>query len=167
MHKGEILAKISEIGKSIVEGAGMEMVHLDLERQRGGWFLRLYIDRPGGVTLDDCQAISEQMGAELDAGDVIETTYTLEVSSPGLDRPLRNDSDFRRFIGRLVAISTFEPIRERRHIVGRLTDFQSGTVTVVDEKETEYQIPIQKISRARLEIEFQSGLAAPTTNRGK
>jgi ribosome maturation factor RimP len=167
MHKGEILAKLSEIGKSIVEGAGMEMVHMDLERQRGGWFLRLYIDRPGGVTLHDCQAISEQMGAELDAGDVIETTYTLEVSSPGLDRPLRNESDFRRFIGRLVAISTFEPIRGRRHIVGRLTAFESGIATVVDEKKAEFQVPAQKISKARLEIEFQSGGAAPTMNRGK
>lgn len=155
MQKGEILAKVGDLGRRIVEGAGLEMVHLDLEGQRGGWFLRLFIDKPGGVTLGDCQAISEQFGAELDAMDLMERSYTLEVSSPGLDRPLRTEADYRRFTGRLVAISTFEPVQGRRHFAGRLKSFESGIATVVDEKETEYAIPGQKISKARLEVEFQ------------
>lgn len=132
----------------------MELVQVDLERQRGGWFLRLYIDKPGGVTLGDCQAVSEQMGAELDVQDLIEGAYTLEVSSPGLDRPLRSDDDFRRFIGKRVALSTFEPIEGRRHFVGRLQGFESGVARLIDDKEAEYAIPRQKISKARLEVEF-------------
>jgi len=154
MQKGEILAKVGDLGRRIAEGAGFEMVHLDLERQRGCWFLRIFIDKPGGVSLGDCQAISEQFGAEPDSLNLIESSYTLEVSSPGLDRPLRTDTDYLRFAGRLVSISTFEPIQGRRHIVGHLRSFESGIVTVVDEKETEYAIPRQKISKARLEVEF-------------
>jgi ribosome maturation factor RimP len=154
MQKGEILAKISDLGRRIVEGAGLEMVHIDLGKQRGGWFLRLFIDKPEGVTLGDCQAISEQFAAELEAADLMERSYTLEVSSPGLDRPLRTEADYTRFTGRLVAISTFEPIQGRRHFTGRLKSFESGIATVVDEKQTEYAIPRQKISKARLEVEF-------------
>ena len=154
MQKGEILAKVADLGRRIAEGAGFEMVHLDLERQRGGWFLRLTIDKPGGVSLADCQAISEQFGAELDLKDLIESSYTLEVSSPGLDRPLRTEADYARFTGRRVALSTFEPIQGRRHFVGLLKSFEAGTVTVVDEKNNEVAIPRQKISKARLEVEF-------------
>ncbi|HEV8336722.1 MAG TPA: ribosome maturation factor RimP [Candidatus Polarisedimenticolia bacterium] len=154
MQKGETFAKISDLGHRVAEAAGMELVQVDLERQRGGWFLRLYIDKPGGVTLGDCQAVSEQMGAELDVQDLIEGAYTLEVSSPGLDRPLRSDDDFRRFIGKRVALSTFEPIEGRRHFVGRLQGFESGVARLIDDKEAEYAIPRQKISKARLEVEF-------------
>ncbi len=154
VQKGEILAKAAELGRKVVEGAGMELVHLDLERERGGWFLRLFIDKPEGVTLGDCQAVSEQFGAELDAHDVFQDRYTLEVSSPGLDRPLRSESDFRRFLGRLVAVSTFEPIQGRRHFVGRLSAFEAGIVTVVDEDQETYAIPVDKIAKARLEVEF-------------
>jgi Uncharacterized protein conserved in bacteria len=154
VQKGETFAKISDLGRKVAEAAGMEMVHLDLERQRGSWFLRLYIDKPGGVTLGDCQAVSEQMGAELDVQELIDGAYTLEVSSPGLDRPLRNEDDFRKFIGKRVALSTFEPIEGRRHFVGRLQGFESGVATLIDDKETEYAIPRRKISKARLEVEF-------------
>ena len=131
----------------------MEMVHLDLERQRGGWFLRLFIDKPEGVSLDDCAAVSRQFGAELDAWGVLDDSYTLEVSSPGLDRPLRSEADFLRFAGRKVAISTFAPIQGRRHIVGRLISLDSGIVTVEDDKKTKFEIPRQSISKARLEVE--------------
>ncbi len=148
------MAKINDLGRRIVEEAGLEMVHLDFEQQRGGWLLRLFIDKPEGVTLGDCQAISEQFGAELDALDLMERSYTLEVSSPGLDRPLRTEADYRRFTGRRVAISTFEPVLGRRHFTGRLKSFESGVATVVDDRETEYAIPRQKISKARLEVEF-------------
>jgi ribosome maturation factor RimP len=148
------VAKALEISRKIVEGAGMELVHLDLERQRGGWFLRLFIDKPGGVSLDDCATISGQFGVELDAGALLDHSYTLEVSSPGLDRPLRGDADFLRFAGRQVAISTFEPIQGRRHIVGRLISLESGIVTVESDQKTRYEIPREKISKARLEVEF-------------
>src|SRR5207249_10666793 len=116
----EIEAKLLALARPICEGAGIEMVHLELGRQKGGWHVRLFIDKPGGVTLDDCAAISRQFGEELDALDVVDGAYTLEVSSPGLDRPLRNESDYRRVTGRPVTVSLFEPVQGQKHIRGRL-----------------------------------------------
>ena len=154
MHKGEVMAKLDALGRTVAEGAGMEFVHLDLERQRGGWFLRLFIDKPGGVTLDDCAAISRQFGAELDAQALMDTAYTLEVSSPGLNRPLRSESDFRRFVGKLVAITTLESIQGQKHFVGRLVSFDSGIATVVDKGQNTHPIPYREVSKARLEVEL-------------
>ena len=132
----------------------MELVHLDMERQRGSWLVRLFIDKPGGISLDDCAAVSGQFGTELDAQALVDGAYTLEVSSPGLDRPLRDVSDFRRFTGKLVAISTIEPFHGRRHFIGRLVSFESRIATVMDGKQNAYSIPFDKISMARLEVEL-------------
>jgi len=154
MDKGEIMAKVSRVGQRVVGGMGLELVSVDLERQRGGWFLRFFIDKPGGVTLEDCQAASKQLGVELDVEDVITDHYTLEVSSPGLDRPLRTDDDYHRFAGKLAAIHTFEPIEGRRHFVGRLKSLEDGVVTVVDTEGHPWAIPRGLISKARLEVEF-------------
>jgi len=153
MEKSEILAKVIHLGSRIFEKEGIEMVHVDLNGQHGGWLLRFYIDRPGGVTLMDCQKVSEQVGAELDAEDLVPGSYTLEVSSPGLDRPLRKEEDFYRFRGRLVAISTLEPISGQRHFVGHLKSYEEGIVTVAEASGREHTIPKAKISSARLEVE--------------
>jgi ribosome maturation factor RimP len=152
--KDEILAKIEPLARRILASDGIELVEVDLGRGPRGWLLRLVIDKRDGVSLDDCERTSRQMGAELDAEDLIPTSYTLEVSSPGLDRPLRTDEDFRRFTGRLIALSTSEPIRGQRHIVGRLTAFGEGIARIVDERGAEYEIPREKIAKARLEVEF-------------
>ena len=154
MDKSEIMAKLSRIGGRVLGGLELEMVGIDLERQRGGWFLRLFIDKPGGVTLEDCQAASKQLGAELDVEDVILDRYTLEVSSPGLDRPLRTEEDYHRFVGRLATVHTFEPIQGRRNFVGLLRSLHEGVVTIVDAEGRRWKIPKSNISRARLEIEF-------------
>ncbi len=155
MHKSEILAKVTGIAGRVLEGEGVELVDTILERQRSGWFLRIYIDRPGGITLDDCQRASEQLSVELDVQDPIPGAYTLEVSSPGLDRPLRTDEDYQRFSGRLVAISTFEPVNGQRHFTGRLHSLQNGIVTVIDSRGSEVVLPRKIISKARLEVEIR------------
>ena len=154
MEKSEILAKVSDLGHLVLEGMGLEMVQVELQRQRGGWFLRYFIDRPGGVTLDDCQAASRQLGIELDVEDLIPGRYTLEVSSPGLDRPLNTEEDFRRFAGKLVIIHTYEPIHQRRHFVGRLRSLEAGIVTIEDAGGGRWAIPRSIISKARLEVEL-------------
>lgn len=154
MEKGELLAKVSALGRRVLEQCGMELVDVELHRQRSGWFLRFTIDRPGGVSLDDCQSASQQLSVELDVEDIIPVAYTLEVSSPGLDRPLRTDADFIRFTGRLVVISTFEPVSGRRRFVGHLRSYREGVAWVVDEMGTEYAIPRAKIAKARLEVEI-------------
>jgi ribosome maturation factor RimP len=154
MDRDEIKAKLRALGQKVLESDGMELIQVDLDRQRGSWLLRLTIDKPTGISLLDCQRVSEQFGAELDVEDWMAGPYVLEVSSPGLDRPLRTEADFRRFIGRLVAISTDEPVAGQRHFVGHLTAYQEGVATLVDARGAEHTIPRQRISKARLEVEF-------------
>jgi len=153
-EKGAILAKATEVGRRVFEGMHLELVGVELERQRGGWFLRYFIDKPQGVTLDDCQDASRQISVELDVEDCIQGSYRLEISSPGLDRPLRTDEDFLRFRGRLAVIQTRDPLEGRRKFTGRLQSLESGIVTIVDNEGRAWSIPKAFISKARLEVEF-------------
>lgn len=153
-EKGEILAKVTSLARRAVEGLGFELVHVDLEKQRGAWFLRFYIDKPGGVTLDDCAQASRQLGTELDVENVLPGRYTLEISSPGLDRPLRTDADFHRFVGRKVFIHTREPLQQQRNFVGLLKSLEAGVVTLQDARGALWAIPKDLITKARLEIEI-------------
>ncbi len=91
--------------------------------------MRLFVDREGGIGLDDLQSVSEEVSAILDAEDPIASTYTLEVSSPGLDRPLKKEADYQKSVGKLVKLSSYEPVEGRRHWTGRLTAFEDGVLT--------------------------------------
>ena len=104
--------------------------------------------------MEDCQEASRQLGAELDVEDMIQDSYTLEVSSPGLDRPLRTEEDYRRFLGRLVVVHTFEPLERRRHFVGHLKSFEAGIVVIEEKDGRQWEIPRSAISKARLEVEI-------------
>jgi ribosome maturation factor RimP len=140
----------------VTTARGYELVDVEVKREPGGHFVRLYVDKEGGIGLDELQSVSEEVSAILDVEDPIETTYTLEVSSPGLDRPLRGEADYRRFVGRLVKLSSYEPVNGRRHWTGRLASVDQGAVHVRLEKEggLEAVIPLDKVSHGRLEVEF-------------
>jgi ribosome maturation factor RimP len=159
---GQPLDKVREIATRIAEHAGMELVHLEMKREPGGVFLRLFIDREGGVTLDDCSAVSRQLSAHLDVEDPIPHRYTLEVSSPGLDRPLYSDRDYQRFAGRRVRLSTYGPVEGRRNFTGRLSGLVDGAVRLVLEDGREVAIPREQVAKARLEadIEIRSNASA-------
>jgi len=148
---------VRSVAERVTSGRGYELVDVEVKRERGGHFVRLYVDKEGGIGLDELQSVSEEVSAILDAEDPIDSTYTLEVSSPGLDRPLRSEAEYRRFVGRLVKISSYEPIDGRRHWLGRLQSVEGGVVTVTLEKEKGLtaQIPFAKISHGRLEVEFK------------
>ena len=150
----DILARVRPMAREILEFAGMELVHLEMKREPGGLLLRLYIDKQGGVSLDDCARISRQLSAQLDVEDPIEGRYTLEVSSPGLDRPLFTDHDFARFAGRQIRLSTHVPLDGRRHFQGRLEGIVDGSVRVTLEGGREVSIPRDQVARARLEVEI-------------
>ena len=111
---------------------------------------------PHGIGLDDLQSVSEEVSAILDAEDPVNSPYTLEVSSPGLDRPLRGEADYRRFLGRLARISSYEPVDGRRHWTGRLLSVEEGVVSLALQHESGAQarIPLDKIAHGRLEVEF-------------
>jgi ribosome maturation factor RimP len=156
LKQGEALELVRAVAERVMASRGLELVDIEAKRERDGYVVRLYVDKPGGVGLDDLQSVSEEVSAILDVEDPIESTYTLEVSSPGLDRPLKKEDDYRRFSGRLCRVSSYEPVEGRRHWTGRLLGVAEGFVAVRLEKEggTDFRIPLAKIAHARLEVEF-------------
>lgn len=143
--------------EKIVASEGMELVHIEYKKQGRGWLLRVDIDKEGGVTLDDCQLISQQVSTYLDVDDVVPGEYELQVSSPGLDRKFYRDSDYQKFIGRLVRVKTAKAIRGLHVIVGRLKDFDGSRIVVTDpvmKKDPDYEIPLADIKETRLEVEI-------------
>jgi ribosome maturation factor RimP len=141
----------------IVESEGLELVHIDYRRQGRVFLLRVDIDKEGGVNIDDCQLISQQVSTWLDVEDPIPAEFELQVSSPGLDRKFYKDSDYEKFIGRLVRVKTGKAIRGLHVIVGRLKEFDGSTVIVTDpvmKKDADYAIPLSEIKETRLEVEI-------------
>jgi len=133
----------------LVEGLGYELWELEYSPGRGNGFLRLYIDAAAGITLDDCERVSRAVSEVLDAEDPIPGQYTLEVSSPGLERPLRTAEHFARFVGETVSVETVQAIEGRRRFKGALTAAGTGTVEVeVDGKR--WTLPISGIRKAHL-----------------
>ncbi|HET7291554.1 MAG TPA: ribosome maturation factor RimP [Vicinamibacteria bacterium] len=144
------------VAERVAAGRGLELVDVELKRQPGGLLVRLYMDKPGGIGLDDLQSASEEVSAILDVEDPIGSSYTLEVSSPGLDRPLKSEADYRRFAGRLAKLSSYEPVEGRRHWTGRLVSADGGVIEIVLEKEggKVCRVPHGKIAHGRLEVEL-------------
>lgn len=151
------LDAVRAIAQRVAEGQGFELVDVELKRERGGHFVRLYVDKPGGIGLDELQSVSEEVSAILDAEDPIDSSYTLEVSSPGLDRPLRSEADYRRFVGRLARVSSYEIVDGRRHWTGRIESVENGVIGLRLEKEggALALVPLAKIAHGRLEVEFR------------
>ena len=148
---------VRAVAQRVTDGRGFELVDVEVKRSRDGHMVRLFVDKEGGIGLDELQSVSEEVSAILDAEDPIDATYTLEVSSPGLDRPLRNEAEYRRFVGRLVKLASYEPVDGRRHWLGRLQAVEDGVLVVSLEKEkgAVARVPLAKVSHGRLEVEFK------------
>lgn len=152
MGKDALLEKLWDIGHEIVEAKGFELIDVEFVKESGNWYLRYYIDKPGGITLDDCQSISVEVGRLLDVTDPIPYSYILEVSSPGIERPLKKDKDFLRYISSFVEIKTFEKIEGQKVFTGILEDYSNGIVTIKNGQS--YSIPREKISSAKLKFRW-------------
>ena len=152
MSKSDLLTKLWDIGHKVVKSKGFELVDMEFVKEMGNRYLRYYIDKPGGITLDDCQLISVEVGNVLDEIDPIPYSYILEVSSPGVERPLKQDKDFLRYIGSFVEIKTFEKIEGKKVFTGTLEDYSNGTVTIKNGQS--YSIPREKISSAKLKYKW-------------
>ena len=146
--------QLLELAESLVLGEGMELVDLEYRREGAGWVVRLFIDKPGGVTLEDCQEVSQQFGARLEVEDCIPHHYTLQVSSPGLDRVLRKPADFERFAGHGVKITTERPVDGRRRFQGRLEGMNADRVVLTADDDSRVELPLELIAQARLKIEL-------------
>ena len=149
--------KIRELIEPVIESEGMEIVDLECLKMKFRWLVRIYIDKEGGVTIGDCSEISKQVGDILDVYDVLPGSYTLEVSSPGLDRPLTRDKDFIKYRGSTVRIKTGEKLDGVKNFHGILIDYldENGRKTlIVDVSGKIYHIPRDLVVKAHLVYEF-------------
>ena len=152
-RREEYEQKAEAILTPIVESRGFELVDVEYVREAGCWYLRGYIDKPGGITVNDCEDVSRAFSDILDEQDFIEDSYIMEISSPGLDRPLKKEKDFKRSLGKLVEIRTYRPIEKQKEFCGILNAYYSNSVTI-DEDGTERTFDKKDIALIRLAIEF-------------
>ncbi len=148
-----LIARLTALLEPVVADQELELVELQFRREPAGWVLRLIIDAPEGISLDDCSQVSREAGHLLEVEDPIEWPYRLEVSSPGLDRPLKRERDYERCLGKKAKIVTREPIAGSNHFVGVLRGFAAGMITVETEQGM-IAIPFAVVQRARLVVEF-------------
>lgn len=138
----------------IVERHGFELVDVEYVKEAGNWYLRAYIDKPGGITVDDCEVVSRAFSDVLDEKDYIEDTYIFEVSSPGLGRPLKKEKDFNRSLGEDVEIRTYRPIDRQKEFVGMLKEYDTDTVTIEYEDGDTQVFQRSDIALIRLAFDF-------------
>jgi ribosome maturation factor RimP len=163
-------AELRAVAERVARGYGLEVFDVQMRREASGWVVRVILDRPDSgqpaapgthaesVGIKDCQRVSEDLSAIFDVeeealGLSLPGGYTLEVSSPGLDRPLRHEADFRRFTGRLAKIVVSEAIDRQMHFEGRIEGLDGDTVLLAEGRRT-HRIPLKLVRRARLEVEF-------------
>jgi len=154
-----VVGQVKNLITPIITDAQLELVDVEYTREGQVHYLRIFIDKPDGVTIDDCQTMSRECEVILDIEEIIHTQYILEVSSPGLDRPLRKKKDYNRFRDRLVNIRTYRAVDGRKKFLGRLiglTDNQGTDTCVVTLRidGSDVHIPYDMIASARLEVEF-------------
>ncbi|HEY8712659.1 MAG TPA: ribosome maturation factor RimP [Thermoanaerobaculia bacterium] len=154
---GNLPERIEKEIEKVVASEGLELVHIEYKKQGRGYLLRVDIDKDGGVTLEDCRLVSQQVSTYLDVDDVVPAEYELQVSSPGLDRKFYRESDYQKFIGRLVRVKTAKAIRGLHVVVGKLKEFDGSRIVVTDpvmKKDPDYEIPLSEIKETRLEVEI-------------
>ena len=138
----------------IVEELGFELVDVEYVKEGGTWYLRAYIDKPGGITVNDCETVSRAFSDKLDENDFIEDSYIMEISSPGLDRPLKKDKDLERSIGESVDVRLFRAIDRQKEFTGILKAWDKDTVTLEFEDEATLVIERSNIALIRLAFDF-------------
>lgn len=150
--------KTRDVAGPIVAGEGMELLDVEYLREREGWVLRLFIDKEGGVGLEDCQQASRAVETALDVEDYIPQEYSLEVSSPGLNRPLTKLEHFKRVEGQTVKVKTYGPIGDppRKNFTGKLIGVSDGSVAVEVQGAGRFDIAFKDIAKANLEFDFNS-----------
>jgi ribosome maturation factor RimP len=153
MDRWAVVQKAEAILEPLLKAEGLSLVDIAYQWERG-WVLRVLIDRRNGVSLDDCARVSREFGQLLDVEDIIPHAYRLEVSSPGLDRPLKNEADFVHYTGRRVRIKTKDPVSGRRNFKGDLLGCAEGKVMVKVEGGEVFTIPVSSILKANLELEL-------------
>lgn len=155
MSRKEIYEQKAEaLAKPIVETRGFELVDVEYVKEAGTWYLRLYIDKEGGITINDCEEVSRLFSDRLDEDDFIEDAYVMEVSSPGLDRPLKKEKDYVRSMGKKVEIRTYRPVEKQKEFCGILSAYDDNSVTITLEDGQNMVFQKADIALIRLAFEF-------------
>lgn len=154
MKRNDIENLTLRITEPIVDELNMEIVDIEYIKEGPHMYLRIYIDKDGGVNLDDCQKVSEQVSEILDEKDPIPDNYFLEVSSPGIDRPLKNDKDLKRSIGKDVEISLYKAVDGKKKLTGQLLNYDDDNIYIKNEDSSESAIERNLISKINLAVNF-------------
>lgn len=143
MSKTKVEDIVYELSKPIIDNHQFELVEVEYKKEGGEWYLRIYIDKEGGITIDDCQVVSEEVSEILDETDPIDSSYIFEVSSPGIERPLKTERDFEKAMGKLIEVKLFAPVDGKKAIEGTLSGYsednveieQNGNKLIIDKKQ--------------------------------
>ncbi|TEB16576.1 Ribosome maturation factor RimP [Pelotomaculum sp. FP] len=153
MAKQKTAATVAALIQPVFEDVELELVDVTFTKEGNGWYLRIFIDKPGGVDIEDCQNVSREIELILDETDPIPQSYILEVSSPGIERPLKKPADYDRFSGSLANITTYAPLEGKKNFRGRLIGLR-GSDVVLAVNGSEIIIPFEQVAGAHLEVEF-------------
>ena len=153
-RKEEIEPYVESLAAPIAGRHGFELVDVEYVKEGGSWYVRIYIDKEGGITIDDCEVFSREMDVPLDRDDCIEGSYILEVSSPGLGRPLKKDRDFERSLGEKTEVKLFSAVDGQKEYSGILRSWDKETVTLELSDEKLLEIKRSQIALIRLAIDF-------------
>jgi ribosome maturation factor RimP len=150
--------RVQEMAAQAAAGNGVELVHVEEKGTGKSRTLRVFIDKPEGVTIEDCSRVSRELGDLLDAEDLIHTEYILEVSSPGLERELYSLKDFERFAGKLAKVKTKQPVDGQKHFRGKITRVEGGEIFFDDRTSGEVSFPYDAVLKANLEFDLEAEL---------
>ena len=158
MNKVLITERVEKVAANVAEDIGLELVHVEIAGAGRKPAIRIFIDKPGGVTLEDCSTASRRVGKILDEEDFIPSAYLLEVSSPGLERGLYNLNDFQKFVGKMAKVKTVEAIGGQKNFRGKITGVEDQNIIFEDRTNGTIIIPYSTINKANLEIDFEEEL---------
>ena len=155
MYREALFHSIADVVEPLLQAQGFELVELQLQQRKGRWHVRIFVDTANGVSLEDCRYLSLEIGRVLDAEDLIPTSYVLEVSSPGLDRPLRTERDFQRQLRRMVTVFLRVPLAGNTVYRGRIATVTETHIVLHNPPEEPLTIPLSHIDHGMVELEFK------------
>lgn len=153
MSKPKTEEVVKKMCEPVTDSLSLELVDVEYVKEGGEWFLRIYIDKPEGIDHDDCQAVSHRLGELLDREDPLPHSYILEVSSPGIERPLKKPADYIRFRGRKVRAVTFKPVDGQKEFTGELVGLEDNKV-VINISGKQVALPQEYVAKVRLEADI-------------
>ena len=151
----QIVEQVFDLAEPIVDVCGLNLVDVEYQKEGDRWYLRVFIENPEGeLKLKSCEKINRMLGSELDAADIIDRSYILEVSSPGLERPLKKPDDYLKNIGKSILVKTYAPIDGSKEFTGELISYQDDQIVELNSDKGVIKIPVAKIAKAHLLIDF-------------